>query len=292
MGEPLLAVSNLTRRFGGLLAVNSVSIAADEGRITGLIGPNGAGKTTLFDVISGYTPPESGRVVIGGVDVNGMGPDARARLGLSRSFQNARLFPALTVRENIALALEQRLATRSILGAALWLPKVRKSERRAFRRVAYLIDLLNIGAFADKFVTELSTGSRRMVDMACVMATEPKVLLLDEPSSGVAQSEVEVLAPVVRRMAKETDCGVLVIEHDIPLIQALSDRLIDMELGQVLVEGDPREVVSDPRVVQAYLGASQSTIHRSGPFAAALIAAGLPVDAGPPSAPPAPSPRK
>ncbi|HZQ28376.1 MAG TPA: MFS transporter [Acidimicrobiales bacterium] len=277
--EQVLLAEHIHVSYGGHKALTDAHVEVAGGDVVGIIGPNGAGKTTLFDVISGYTKPDEGAVHIGGVDVTGFGPDARARLGLSRSFQNARLFPALTVRENIALALEQRLTSRSILAAAFWLPKQRKSERRAFRRVDYLIDLLNLGAFADKFVTELSTGSRRMVDMACVMASEPKALLLDEPSSGVAQSEVEVLAPVVRRLARETGCGVLVIEHDIPLITALSDRLIAMELGAVVTEGNPRDVVDDPRVVQAYLGASETTINRSGSFAAALIAAGLPVGA-------------
>jgi branched-chain amino acid transport system ATP-binding protein len=197
------------------------------------------------------------------------------------------LFPALTAQENIAVALERRVGTRSAVAAATWLPIVRKSERRVQRRVEYLIDLLNLEAYADKFVSELSTGSRRMVDMACVMATEPKLLLLDEPSSGLAQSEVEVLGPVVRRLAKETGCGVLVIEHDMPLITALSDRLIAMELGSVLLEGNPADVVSDPRVVSAYLGASQAAISRSGSeFANALATAGLVTDDadGPPVA--------
>ena len=233
----------------------------------------------MFDVISGYIEPLRGTVAIAGVDAAGLGPDARARLGLGRSFQNARLFPALTVRENIAVALEQRLATRSVIGAAAWLPAVRKAERRASRRVEYLIGLMNLDAYATKFVSELSTGSRRMVDMACIMASEPKVLLLDEPSSGLAQSEVEVLGPVVRRLAKETGCGVLVIEHDIPLITALADRLVAMELGAVLLEGDPQEVVEHERVVQAYLGASQAVIARSGStLATALAAAGITPD--------------
>jgi branched-chain amino acid transport system ATP-binding protein len=275
----VLEVDGVHVTYGGHKALTDVRLHVNGGEVVGVIGPNGAGKTTLMDVISGFTPADAGTVAIAGTDASGLRPDARARLGLSRSFQAARLFPALTVRENIALALEQRLTSRSVLTAALWLPKHRKSEKRAFRRVEYLIDLLNLHAYADKFVTELSTGSRRMVDMACVMATEPKLLLLDEPSSGLAQSEVEMLAPVVRRLARETGCGVLVIEHDIPLISVLSDRLIAMELGSVIAQGAPAEVVDHPRVVQAYLGASEATINRSGSFAKALAAAGLTPDA-------------
>jgi branched-chain amino acid transport system ATP-binding protein len=144
-----------------------------------------------------------------------------------------------------------------------------------------LIDLFRVGAYADKFAGELSTGTRRMVDMACIMAAEPRLLLLDEPSSGLAQAEVEVLGPTIRRLARETGCGVLVIEHDLPLISGLADNLIAMELGAVIAEGRPETVVSHPDVVRAYLGASQSTIERSGStLSAALAAAGLLHDDG------------
>jgi ABC-type branched-subunit amino acid transport system ATPase component/predicted MFS family arabinose efflux permease len=272
----VLAVDGVHLSFGGHKALNGVSLGVGAEEVVGIIGPNGAGKTSLFDVISGYVTSDSGRVVIAGTDATTLGPDARSRLGLTRSFQNARLFPGLTVRETIAVGLEQRLGNKSTMAAALWLPVVRRSESRARRRVDNLIDLLQLEAYADKFVKELSTGTRRMVDMAFVMATEPKLLLLDEPSSGLAQSEVEMLGPSIRRMAKDTGCGVLVIEHDMPLIEALSDRLIAMELGAVLVEGRPGEVVRHPRVREAYLGASQATIERSGSsLAEALATAGI-----------------
>jgi len=269
--EQVLLAEDLHLSYGGQKALDGAHVEVMGGKIVGIIGPNGAGKTTLFDVISGYSIPEQGRVVIAGTEANELAPDARARLGLSRSFQNARLFPSLTTTENISVALEQRLASRSALASATWMPAARKSERRAARRVEYLIDLLNLDAFADKFVSELSTGSRRLVDIACVMAAEPRLLLLDEPSSGLAQSEVEVLGPVIRRLAKDTGCGVLVIEHDMPLITALSDHLIAMELGRVLLEGEPAQVVADPRVVQSYLGTS-ATAMRSGTFLAAAVA--------------------
>jgi branched-chain amino acid transport system ATP-binding protein len=274
--ERMLAVRDVVLSYGGHRALNGASVDVDAGEVVGIIGPNGAGKTTLFDVISGFITPDEGVVEIAGHDVAGLSPDARARLGLARSFQNARLFPAMTVRENIAVYLEQRLLTRSLFAAAAWLPIVRRSEKRAARRVEYLLDLMNLEPYATKFVSELSTGTRRMVDMACVMAMEPRLLLLDEPSSGLAQAEVEVLGPVVRRLAKETTCGVLVIEHDMPLITALSDRLIAMELGSVLLTGTPKDVVENPIVVQAYLGASEAVIGRSGSaLAEALVAAGI-----------------
>ncbi|HVV75732.1 MAG TPA: MFS transporter [Mycobacteriales bacterium] len=267
---PVLEVHNIHVGFGGRIALEDLSISVEANEVLGMIGPNGAGKTTLFDVISGYVRPGSGTVRVAGTDCTGLSPDARARAGLARSFQNARLFPALTVRENIAVALERRLTSRSAIAAAAWLPNVQRSERRVRRRVDYLIDLMHLGSFADKFARELSTGSRRLVDIACIMAAEPKILLLDEPSSGLAQSEVEVFAPVVRRLAKETSCGVVVIEHDIPLVTSLSDRMVAVRLGSVLCEGTPADVVAHPEVVRSYLGASEATINRSGALPAAL----------------------
>ena len=273
--ERVLDVANVDVAYGGVKALDGASLEVDAGQIVGIIGPNGAGKTTLLDVISGFVKPDAGEITIAGTDATGLSPDARARLGLARSFQNARLFGSLTVRETLAVALERKLDTRSAALAAVWAPQVRRSERRVRRRVEWLIDAFALEAFADKFVTELSTGSRRIVDLACIAAVEPKLLLLDEPSSGLAQAESEALAPVVRRLVRDTGCGVVVIEHDIPLITSLADRLVAMELGTPIIAGDPHEVVAHPRVVEAYLGADRSVIERSGPLATALNAAGL-----------------
>ncbi|TAL22422.1 MAG: ATP-binding cassette domain-containing protein, partial [Frankiales bacterium] len=231
------------------------------------IGPNGAGKTTLFDLVSGFTTPDRGSVLLAGVDVTGATPDARARAGLGRSFQSARLFPALTVRECIAVALERR-AVRNPLLAAVWAPQVRASERRLSRRVDRLVDLLGLEAYADATLAELSTGSRRAVDVACILASEPSLLLLDEPSSGLAQAETEALGPLLARVVRETGCGMLVIEHDLPLVTSLSDRMVAMEGGAVLVTGTPAEVRSDPRVLASYLAASDDVVQRSGRMAA------------------------
>jgi ABC-type branched-subunit amino acid transport system ATPase component/predicted MFS family arabinose efflux permease len=273
--DRVLDAADIHVQFGGVRALDGAGVTVDAGQIVGIIGPNGAGKTTLFDVISGFVKPIEGRVAIGGVDALPLRPDARARLGLARSFQNARLFPSMTVRENIAVALETQLAVRSTVLSAIWAPAVRRSERRIRRRVEYLIGLFGLEPFADKFVSELSTGTRRIVDIACITATEPKLLLLDEPSSGLAQAETEALGPVVRRLARDTGCGVLVIEHDLPLITSLADRLLAMELGRPIMEGLPEDVVSHPTVVEAYLGADPAVIERSGPLTAALQSAGL-----------------
>jgi branched-chain amino acid transport system ATP-binding protein len=264
---PVLVVTDLAVAFGGVTALAGVDLEVLPGEVVGIIGPNGAGKTTLFDCISGFVSPDRGRVVLAGTDVTGQGADARARLGLGRSFQNARLFPALTVRENLAAALERK-AVRNPLLAAVWAPQVRASERRIARQVDRLVDLLGLGPYADSTLAELSTGSRRAVDVACMIALEPTVLLLDEPSSGLAQAETEALGPLLSRIVRETGCGMVVIEHDIPLVMALSDRMVAMEGGAVLATGTPAEVRADPRVLASYLAASEDVVQRSGRLSA------------------------
>ena len=260
----VLEARNLTKRFGGITATNDVSFKLYEHEILGFIGPNGAGKTTLFDEISGFMPLDSGRIFLLGEEVTSFGPDGRARLGLGRSFQDARLFPALTVRDTIAVALERQIDVRDPLAAALNLPVVVDSEREIEAKVDELIELMGIGAFADKFISELSTGSRRIVDLACILAHDPKVILFDEPSSGIAQRETEALGPLLLRIRESTGASLLVIEHDMPLITSISDRIIALDLGTVVTDGPPNEVVNHPQVVASYLGTDETVIARSG----------------------------
>ncbi|MDX6273364.1 MAG: hypothetical protein QOJ92_574 [Frankiales bacterium] len=274
--ERLLEVEDVSVVFGAVRALQEVSLRVSPREIVGVIGPNGAGKTTLFDAISGLTPTETGSVTLKGVDVSRMTLDGRALIGLGRSFQNARLFPSLTVRENIAVAMQKRIKSKSPLLAAFWAPPVRVAERKVKERVDDIIDLLGLKAYADKFVGELSTGSRRAVDVGCIMVSSPDLLLLDEPSSGLAQAETEALGPLVQRIVRETGCGVLIIEHDLPLITSVSDRLIAMELGRVIATGTPQQVIADPEVQRAYLSASREVLLRSdSAFGAALAAAGF-----------------
>ncbi|HVM18594.1 MAG TPA: ABC transporter ATP-binding protein, partial [Egibacteraceae bacterium] len=258
--------------FGGLQALSDVTVTVGRGETVGIIGPNGAGKTTLFDVVSGFVRPDEGTVRIDNTAVTDLPAHARASLGLARSFQNATLFPTLTVRENIAVFMERR-ASRNPALAALWAPSVRRSEAKISAEVDDLIELLSLEAAADKFVGELSTGSRRVVDVACVLAARPSVLLLDEPSSGLAQAETEALGPLLSRIVRETGCGMLVIEHDMPLISMVSDRLVAMQLGRVIASGSPGDVLADSTVRAAYLAASDETIHRSGSRMAAITRA-------------------
>jgi branched-chain amino acid transport system ATP-binding protein len=262
--EVALDVRDVSVRFGGVTAVDGVSFSLEEGAALGIIGPNGAGKTTLFDIISGFVAPTAGAILLHGEDVTTKSPDQRVGLGLLRSFQDARLFPALTVHENIAVAHERHLDVRSATFAAMHLPNVRRSEEKAAARTDRLIELFGLGASRDKFVRELSTGQRRIVDMACVMAAEPRVLLLDEPSSGIAQKEAEELGPVLSRIRYETGCSLLIIEHDMPLIIAVADELLALELGAVVTRGAPNDVIEHPQVVASYLGTSEEAINRSG----------------------------
>jgi branched-chain amino acid transport system ATP-binding protein len=260
----VLEVQGLHKHYGGIGAVNGVDLVLHEGEILGLIGPNGAGKTTLFDLISGFVAPNEGRVLLFGEDVTGLSPDARAALGMHRSFQDARLFPSLTVTENVSVALEKHLENKSALMAALRLPNVRRAEERVAVRADRLIRLMGLDELRDKFVRELSTGSRRVLDLACVMATDPEVLLLDEPSSGIAQRETEELGPLLQRIKYETGCSILIIEHDMPLISAVSDELVALDLGAVVTRGAPADVLAHPKVVESYLGTSEDVIQRSG----------------------------
>ena len=261
---PILEVRNLTKRFGGITAVDDVSFTLAHGEILGLIGPNGAGKTTIFDLLSGLLTLDTGTVNLQGEDVTNWGADRRAAAGLGRSFQDARIFPSLTVSENVAIGLERHIEVRDHLAAALNLPAVQEAEEDVAWTVADLIELMNLGAYRDKFVAELSTGSRRIVDLAMAIAHDPTVLILDEPSSGIAQKETEALGPLLKRIQRETGCSMLVIEHDMPLITSVSDEMLALELGAVVVRGTPDEVISNPRVISSYLGGDIDVINRSG----------------------------
>jgi ABC-type branched-subunit amino acid transport system ATPase component len=265
-GAPaVLECRGVVKRFGGIRAVDGVDLTLRQGEILGLIGQNGAGKTTLFDCISGFLPTDAGTVTLRGRDVSRWAPHERARGGLGRSFQEALLYPSLTTWETIAVAFERHVASKDMVAAALRLPASYESEADVAARVEALIELMGLGAFRDKLLGELSSGSRRIVELACILAQDPTVVLLDEPSAGVAQRETEALGPLLRRVQAHTGCSMLVIEHDMPLIAAVSDEVIALELGRVIARGSTAEVLEHPRVVESYLGASAAAVHRSGP---------------------------
>jgi ABC-type branched-subunit amino acid transport system ATPase component/ABC-type branched-subunit amino acid transport system permease subunit len=259
---PALDVRGLHVSFGGISAVDHVDLAVAPGEVVGLIGPNGAGKTTVFDLVSGFTAGQ-GRVLLHGTELSDLPPSRRARAGLGRSFQDARLFPALTVTEAIAVALERWIQVTDPISGAFRLPASQVTEAAVAERVGELIDVFGLHAFRAKRTGELSTGSRRMVDLACVLAHQPSVVLLDEPSSGIAQREAEALGPVLHGIRERLGASLLVIEHDIALISSVADRLVALDQGAVVAAGPPAEVLDHPAVVAAYLGAGAEALHRS-----------------------------
>ena len=261
--KPILEVIGLTVRFGGITAVDDVTFDLKPGEILGIIGPNGAGKTTVFDAISGFVQ-STGRVVLEDRDIAGYSPERRARHRLGRSFQDAKLFPSLTVNEALKISFERHIRVEGVVSTALSMPWVRGSEKKVAEKVESLIELMGLGAFRDKFISELSTGSRRIVDLACVVAHRPTVILFDEPSSGIAQRETEALAPLLLRIREGLGAALLVIEHDMPLVTAVSDRLVAMDQGRVIAEGDPDAVLRHPAVVASYLGTNADVLARSG----------------------------
>jgi branched-chain amino acid transport system permease protein len=255
---PVLSVSDVTRRFGGVTALAGIDLELHEGEILGIIGANGAGKTTLFDVICGHIQPDSGTIRLGERQLDGLPPEGRAAAGLGRSFQDSRLFPALTTAETIAVALELHVPVRDPLAAALRLPAVTRSERWVEGRVDELLNLLGLESLADRFVDELSTGTRRIVDLACLLAQQPRVVLFDEPSAGIAQREAEALGPTLCRLRDEAATSLVVIEHDLRLLTSIANRLVALDLGRVIAEGSPADVLHHPAVIASYLGASDA----------------------------------
>jgi branched-chain amino acid transport system ATP-binding protein len=259
-----LALRDVRFRYGGITAIDGVTLELADREILGIIGSNGAGKTTLLDVCSGFLTVDTGRVELDGADVTHLTAAARAELGLGRSFQDARLFPSLTVREAVATALERHVEVRDPLLCLFHTGSLIESERVVAGRAGELIEMLGLGRYQDAFVSELSTGTRRIVELACALAHEPRALLLDEPSSGIAQREGEALAELLLEVRHQTGAALLVVEHDIPLVSSISDRLICLELGAVISDGQPSEVLADPLVIASYLGTDPAAWKRSG----------------------------
>jgi ABC-type branched-subunit amino acid transport system ATPase component/ABC-type branched-subunit amino acid transport system permease subunit len=258
-----LEVGEVRLRFGGVQALEGASIEVRRGEIVGLIGPNGAGKTTLMNVISGIVQPDSGSVRIEGTEMVGLSAEFRSSFGLARSFQDAALFPGLTVAETVQLALASKNRV-GFISAAVRAPWVRRTEALTRAEAGAVLTRLGLDGYRDALTSELSTGTRRICDLAAQVASGPKLLLLDEPTAGVAQREAEAFGPLVRRIRDELDCAILIVEHDMPLLMSLCDRVYAMESGAVIAEGTPDEVRSDAKVIASYLGTDEAAIHRSG----------------------------
>ena len=262
---PALQTREVSVRFGGNTAVDHVSVHVDRGELVGLIGTNGAGKSTLLNAISGFVPSQ-GRVFVLGTDVTARRAPARHARGLGRGFQGARVYPGLTVRESLMVALEAR--SRSNLVASMTaLPPSPAQERAKRVEADEIIDYMGLKRYADHFVATLSTGTRRIVELSSLLAVNARVMLLDEPTGGVAQREAEAFGPLIKQIQFELDAAVIVIEHDMPLVMGISDRVYCLEAGAVIAEGPPEQVRRDPLVIASYLGTSQQAIGRSGPTA-------------------------
>ncbi len=250
---PLLEVSALSMRFGGLLAVDRVGFEVRDREVFAIIGPNGAGKTTVFNCVGGFYRPSAGQVLLGGESIGGLPTHVIALQGLVRTFQNVRLFKSLTVVENLLVAQHRRLRT-GLVSGLLATPAYQRSEREALERAAFWLDLVGLRELANREAGNLAYGHQRRLEIARCMITQPRLLMLDEPAAGLNPNEKHDLQRLIDRLRHEHGVAVLLIEHDMSLVMGISDRILVMEQGRPIATGVPDEVRSDERVIRAYLG--------------------------------------
>jgi ABC-type branched-subunit amino acid transport system ATPase component len=266
MTAAALELADVAVWYGGVHAVDGVTLSIAPGELVGLIGPNGSGKTTLLDAISGQVRCTRGEVRLDDADLARLLPEKRARRGLVRSFQDCRLYPELSVEE-VLLVSEDVRRPAGVLSTTFHAPWARKAERAKRAAVADAIRAFGLERFRTHRVSELSTGTRRVVDLASIVLSEPRLLLLDEPTAGIAQREAEAFVPLLRRIHEVTEATIVLVEHDVPLVFSLASRVVVMETGRVVAEGSPEVVQSDPAAIAAYLGASREALARSGSLA-------------------------
>ena len=249
----ILELHGVTKQFGGLVAVSAVDLEVPQGSIFSVIGPNGAGKTTLFNCISGFYRPEAGRIIFDGVSLVGLRPDQIAALGIARTYQNIRLFGRMTAIENILVGQHSRLKS-GLAGALFRLPRTRREEQEALDKAHQLLDFVGLSGYGDMFAHNLPYGQQRRLELARALASEPRLLLLDEPAAGMNPRETEELMAFIRRIRDELHLTILLIEHDMRVVMGISDIVAVLDFGEKICEGTPQEVRCNPRVIEAYLG--------------------------------------
>lgn len=253
--EPLLKLQGVSVNFSGLRALANVTFDAHAGEVRAVIGPNGAGKTTLFNVISGYVPSTEGAIYFKGELIQGLAPHDISVKGVRRTFQNGGLFPELTALENILAGLHVHIKS-SFLGIVLGLREAREAELEGLARARRLLDLMDLGALADQPVKDLSGGQQRMVEIVRTLATDPPLLLLDEPVVGLSPPMRDRMTEIIRRLAGEEGIGIMLIEHVIDLVMSVSDIIVVLSSGEMIAEGTPEEIRQNREVLEAYLGHS------------------------------------